>query len=71
MQDFDRNVPLEPGVPSLVDLAHSTCSEQGRDLVGTETCSSGKSHKYLPGFASSLVVDTYYTDCPPGMQVRR
>src|SRR6185295_19921375 len=37
-QDLDRDVPLQPGVPGAVDLAHPARAEERLDLVWPEVC---------------------------------
>ena len=36
LEDFERDVPLEPGVAGAVDLAHAPDTEQGYDFVGAK-----------------------------------
>src|SRR5262249_475784 len=43
-EDLDRDVAVEPGVASLVDLAHAAGGERGNDLVGPEPGSGGERH---------------------------
>src|SRR6185295_10527095 len=40
-QDLDRDVPLQPGVPGAVDLAHPACAEEGVDLVWAQARARG------------------------------
>ncbi len=35
-EDFDSNGAIEPGVPSLVNLTHATCTQRCQDFVGTQ-----------------------------------
>ena len=39
-QDFDGNRAIQPGIGSFVDFTHATGTNEGRDFVGAETCTS-------------------------------
>jgi len=51
-QQLDRHVAPEPRVAGAIDLAHSSRTERGEDLVGTEFLTRGESHSAgnLPQF---------------------
>ena len=43
-KNFNGDVASELGVPSTVDLAHTTRTDEGNDLVRTEPCSGFLGH---------------------------
>ena len=43
-EDFDREVPVQLGIPGPVDLAHPSRSERRQDFVGTELRSGSERH---------------------------
>ena len=53
---LERHIPAELRVPSPVDLAHPTLSEQGNDLEVSETGPSGDRH----GWPSTRVEKSYH-----------
>ena len=47
-QSFQGDHTLKPGVARLIDLAHSSHAQKGKDLVRTDTYTGGKSHRLRP-----------------------
>ena len=48
-QDLQRDVTIELGIPSAIDLAHAAGADGGDDLVRSKSCSRGKRQMSLCG----------------------
>ena len=56
-QHLDRHVPTQARVAGAVDLAHSTCPEQGEDLVGAEPAAGPQRHGCSQAIAGRSTVE--------------
>jgi hypothetical protein len=48
-EDLERDIPLQSGVPRLVDFAHPADSEQGEDFVHADPGACNKRHSECRG----------------------
>jgi hypothetical protein len=69
-QHLDSNRPIQPGIAGLVDFAHSTCSDGGKNFVRTEFVAGGKGHieDRIQSNQSTGRIGTEFGNCHPQYQ---